>query len=293
MTTSATPMPGVRAAFEALIDYAGLFPPAGLSVREAAAEYAQARQGAHSWMLGRFIVASARMPELLECLPGDAAVGLSTIVDPDSEALAQLDRLSEAQPRAGVQALETAVQADRIRAFARARASSRFSRIPAFVELARVEDWQSTIPLAMAELAEQGLSAKVRCGGLHRQAFPTPAELAAFVYWACRHKVPFKATAGLHHPIRHVDPAGFPMHGFLNLLTATALARSGESVEVLTQTLACEDPARFAFEQDGLRYANYAIGVRELQATRREAFVAYGSCSFAEPVDDLRAMGIL
>ena len=60
MTTSAP----VRAAFESLIDYAGLFPPAALPMAGAVAEYAEALRGEHAWMLGRFIVPASRIAEL-------------------------------------------------------------------------------------------------------------------------------------------------------------------------------------------------------------------------------------
>ena len=47
----------------ALIDYAGLFPPSGLGMEEVVANYTRYRQTANAWALGRLIVPAARLPE--------------------------------------------------------------------------------------------------------------------------------------------------------------------------------------------------------------------------------------
>ena len=46
------------------VDYAGLFPPAGLSMGDAVAAYAADRTGRDAWMLGRFVCPAARLDEL-------------------------------------------------------------------------------------------------------------------------------------------------------------------------------------------------------------------------------------
>ncbi len=123
--------------------------------------------------------------------------------------------------------------------------------------------------------------------------FPALAEVASFIAAARSENVPFKATAGLHHPVRHLDPVtGFMQHGFLNLLAAAALARrvTGGTLE---QIVAEEDASAFAFDDDAFSWRAERIGVAELERARREGFVAYGSCSFSEPVDDLIALGML
>src|SRR5689334_1162740 len=54
----------VRTLMAGLIDYAGLFPPAKLSMQAAAEAYARARMGEHAWVLGRFICPASRLAEL-------------------------------------------------------------------------------------------------------------------------------------------------------------------------------------------------------------------------------------
>ena len=47
-----------------VVDYAGLFPPAGLDMRAAVGNYARYAAGPWAWALGRFIVPVSRLEEL-------------------------------------------------------------------------------------------------------------------------------------------------------------------------------------------------------------------------------------
>jgi hypothetical protein len=103
-----------------------------------------------------------------------------------------------------------------------------------------------------------------------------------------------KATAGLHHPIRHLDPeTGATMHGFLNVLAAAAFARKGMPPSDVLGVVSCEDPHHFRFSESGLEWEREQLHVDDLQATREDSFISYGSCSFSEPTSDLQALGIL
>lgn len=128
--------------------------------------------------------------------------------------------------------------------------------------------------------------AKIRCGG---ETFPSVDELAAFVC-ACRDAgKPFKATAGLHHPLR--TPA---QHGFLNLLAAAVFGFAFELDERdLAALLGEEDPAAFALDDASFSARGWRAGAGAITAARQELFIAYGSCSFSEPVEDLQALGFL
>ena len=140
-----------------------------------------------------------------------------------------------------------------------------------------------------------GAGAKLRCGGAQAQAFPSVRQVAGFVA-SCRDAgVRFKATAGLHHAIRHVQAGtGFHTHGFLNLLAAAVLAHArGLDAQALAAVLGEEDPAAFEVGADAIAFRGERAGPEEVARARSELFVGYGSCSFAEPVEDLRALGIL
>jgi hypothetical protein len=286
-----------REALHALVDYAGLFPPAKLPLAEAIAEYRAARSGAFSWMLGRFIVALPLLSEHADALR-DAP--LCAILDGGSAATGEIARLRAAGLRIEVLEVPLAVRSAGYDAalaamhdLQEALAHQGLSDLPTYVELPRDEGWKDLLPRAMRALAELGLRAKLRCGGLVESAFPSVDDVAAFIAASCASGVPFKATAGLHHPIRHVDPAtGFPMHGFLNLLVATAIAPNADGPTLL-RAIGEEEAAAFSLTPEGLRWRDRVIDPDTLAQSRRERFVSYGSCSFAEPVDDLIALGML
>ncbi len=121
---------------------------------------------------------------------------------------------------------------------------------------------------------------------------PTIDDLAAFVLAAQRHGVPWKATAGLHHPVRAMHD-GRTMHGFLNLFVAGVTLHAGVLTEhQVAEVIAESDPR--AFLADPLHVGWHDVRVdADAVAAAREHCVAYGSCSFAEPVNDLRDLGIL
>jgi hypothetical protein len=285
MRTSGASAAALQAAFGSLIDYAGLFPPAKLPFAQALAEYSTARAGPHAWMLGRFIMPAA----LLEQMPEPPTIALSAIVEPDPAALAALVALRERG--SPIESIEIAAGSSGV-SMSTLRAATGLPALAVFVEI------PPTLPEPelldrLRILASAGLGAKLRCGGTTREAFPSVEQVAHFIRAAVRARVPFKATAGLHHPVRHVDAAsGFPMHGFLNLLAAAALARRVDG-PTLERIVAEEDARAFTFDATSFRWRDERVDVDELVMTRRTAFVSYGSCSFAEPVDDLTALGIL
>lgn len=302
MTTSTALRPSVRAAFTALIDYAGLFPPANLPLPQARADYETARTGRRAWMLGRFIIPAALLSER-----GNAVdASLSVIADGDVDVLERIAALRRAGSRIealeipiakSVSSLRTTLSADEILDVTgelEADLTTVGMRdLPAYVEIPRTPPWWPMLSEVMAALARMQLGAKLRCGGVTAEAFPSVDEVAEFIHAAARAGIAFKATAGLHHPIRHVDAAsGFHMHGFLNILAAAALAPQLDR-DMLVQVVAEEEPAAFSFDETSFAWRDRRVDLAELRRTRAERFAGYGSCSFTEPVEDLIALGVL
>lgn len=297
----------VRVAFEALIDYAGLFPPAKLAMAQAVDAYMPAQKGPQAWMLGRFIVPASRIGELR-----GAALPLCVILDVELDprgwfgaagtALGELAGLRERDPSLRIEALEVplAPLLTRRETFDASIGQlgalldrAGFGDLPAYVELPAGSAAGELLAGAMAALARARLGAKLRCGGVTADAFPSVEAVAAFIASAAVAGVPFKATAGLHHPVRHYNaPSGFTMHGFLNVLAAATFAPRVD-FERLTAIVAEEDPAAFGFDAQAFSWRDERADIAELQRTRGRAFAAYGSCSFSEPVEDLVALGIL
>jgi hypothetical protein len=309
MATSATSSAAVRAAFAGLIDYAGLFPPAQLELEAALAEYGNARSGRYAWMLARFIVPESRIDELLKCAP--APVPLSVIVGTadDSRAWfgsvqASLQRISvHKKAGAAIESLELALPRPlsqretydaAIGQYSAAVVQIGLDDLPSYIELPLHDRRAALLPGALASMKRHRLRAKLRCGGVTAASVPPVYDIATFLRAAAEEEVAFKATAGLHHPIRgYNEESGFVMHGFLNVLTAAALVRHGADEDNVIAALEDEDAGHFAFDSERLRWQDTAIAEDALLETRRNSLNSYGSCSFREPVDDLTAFGFI
>lgn len=287
----------MRALLAGVVDYAGLFPPAALPMAAAVAEYDAARRSPDAWMLGRFVVPATRLAELGAALaaapPGSGTWRLSAIVrdgaDADRASVADFNRAA-ARHRARVDTIEAKPSTlDGIDWLAAAYGADFdvYVEVPAGDESAR---W-------LERVAARGLKGKVRTGGLTAEAFPAPAALVAFIDAAVRLKVPFKATAGLHHPVRGAYRLTYeaaaphaPMYGYLNVLLATAARHAGRSAAAVETLLCQEDAAALAFGDDAVRWAGVDLPADAVRALRRDQLVSFGSCSFREPVDELRSL---
>jgi hypothetical protein len=138
------------------------------------------------------------------------------------------------------------------------------------------------------------LGYKLRTGGVTADAFPTCEQIASALVAAARNRVPIKFTAGLHHPVRQFrDEVKTKMHGFLNVLGAGVLAAEhGWDVPTAAQMLEDEEPGSFLFEHDRFAWRQWKIGADAIQS-RRELVTSFGSCSFDEPLEDLRELHLL
>jgi hypothetical protein len=132
------------------------------------------------------------------------------------------------------------------------------------------------------------------------EAIPDPGSLARFLEAFAAADVPFKATAGLHHPIRAEQPLTYEedapraaMHGFLNVFAASAFARGGMKAPGLEEVLREADPEAFRLDEDALAWREKRVPTAELEALRNGFATSFGSCSFAEPVADLRSLGVI
>lgn len=126
-------------------------------------------------------------------------------------------------------------------------------------------------------LAERGLRAKVRCGGAR---VPSGGDLAGFIRGCRDRDLVFKATAGLHHAYPGGDD-----HGLLNLLAAAVF---GDEVAALAA-----GPGSFMLDADAFRWGTRTADATELARVRGTLLHSIGSCSFEEPVDELRSLGML
>jgi len=239
-----------HALFGGLIDHAPTFPPEQLPLDQGLMEHRRVRESQAGWIVNRFVCPASKLGEL-----GDEPLRLSVVLD--------TRELPESDPR--IEAVEaTGIDPDVL-----------FDAAPeVYYELPLRYD----VSFRILQLGELGIRAKVRCGGSVVPTIPALAELVQ----ACRRlEVPFKATAGLHQPLRHDDE-----HGFLNLLAAAVF---GDEEDALAE----EDPDAFAVSEDAFRWRDRDASADEIALVRRELFVSFGSCSAQEPIEGLVALGLL
>ncbi|HUQ83514.1 MAG TPA: hypothetical protein VM076_20340 [Gemmatimonadaceae bacterium] len=308
-------MPGhelpVRVLLAEAIDYAGLFPPAQLDMNGAATEYASYLASDAAWALGAFVVPATRLAEL-----GQVA---SALVDARAAALgadrfwrvsavfgtdvpADVERVDAFHAAHGTDrgAWWARVEAVELRASTPDAVSAAMRVVPAdidrFIEVPATGDVD---PLVRA-IGEASAYAKIRTGGTSGDAFPASADVVRFLRACVTHGVPFKATAGLHHPLRGEYPLTYApdsargtMYGFLNVMLASALLRAG--ADDATAQAALEEQSRDALvvNESGVEWRGHHLSVSVLAQSREHATRSFGSCSFREPIDDLASLGLL
>lgn len=314
----------LKVLLDRVVDYAGLFPPAELMMREAVANYASYVESEHAWMLGRFILPATRLDEFAQelgrlVLPESHPTWFLSVLGSgdlhaDYTRISQFDSsktFTPATQRCVINAFEfkTSSLAD-VHQLAQFKESSNSLRlktraeaevyaaagVETYCEVALVEG----VDELLKQIGETGAGAKVRTGGTTAEMFPSTSELAHFIHLCACYGVPFKATAGLHHPLRAIHrltyQANSPtamMHGFLNVFIASAFARAGATQHTLVEILEAQDPVDFRFTDDGIVWRDRCLNLHEIENARGEFAVSFGSCSFTEPLDDLKALNLL
>ena len=312
-------MASLHALLNHIIDYAGLFPPANLPLAPALQNYAAYQASAQAWMLGRFVCPTLQLTEAnahLDWFSVEAPLRVAALGRPSANPAEfgahWLVNFRELQafcqrhgPRVSVDVLEAPlpphITAPQMRdLLERALGTiAHFNPTPVrlFFEIPPAADWRAQAQLALEALARypSDMGFKLRTGGVVASAFPN-VEQVAWAIAACRtHGVALKCTAGLHHPVRHFNPGvQTKMHGFLNVFGAGVLAHAlalplAEIEAILTE----EDPDQFVCDAAGFAWQTHRATPAQITAARHALMIGFGSCSFDDPRDDLRALGWL
>jgi hypothetical protein len=294
----------VDALITGLVDYAGLFPPAGEDMRRSLERYASYLEGPDRLALGRFIVPISRLKELEDSgsdlmQPGDSSEPwrLSVLVADDVRGAAaeMLEFNDRHSPESG--AGRAVIDVVELKASTVNEIGHQRNDLPGrFIAYFEIPTGSDVSPLVKA-IATAGARAKIRTGGITPEAFPRAERIVDFLS-ACKHEgVAFKATAGLHHAVRGeyrltYEP-GSPkamMYGFVNLFVAAALLYTGESEETALASLEESEPSAFSFSDDAVQWREKRIALEQVVKFRSRFGVSFGSCSFREPVDELAAL---
>lgn len=280
-----------------LVDYAGLFPPAALPMREAVRNYAAYRVGPHQGMLARFVLPAARLEECVALVPlarhpGDVFPWPLAVLAGAADAAA-LDAFDATH---GTEARVDTVEAKAEDAAGISGLGAAFGGRTVYVELPVRPDPSGLI----AACGQLGLRVKIRTGGVTPEAFPSPDEVMRFLAACVTHGVPFKATAGLHHPLRgeyaltyDAGSARGTMYGFLNVFLAAVFLRAGRTVAEVAPLLEERDASAIAVTADGVTWRGMHVSAADIAAARAAFAGSFGSCSFEEPVQDLTSLSFL
>lgn len=323
----------IKAFMREIIDYAGLFPPANLSLDTSLQKYSKYRKHDDSWMLSRYIIPAGRLDELkpyAETLFAEAEepfvfsiLGKRTETISDykehlkdiEEALKQFhddhgdcvqtDVLEMKLPREAVFASDADLLTDIYEETAQHFGG--MSKFPddVFFEGIFDKNWEKEIGVILESLnyynddltSKNRIKAgfKLRCGGVEASMFPSVEQVAIILNKVREQNLPLKCTAGLHHPIRHYDHSvGTKMHGFLNVFGGAMLGYAHDfSDKQMQSVIKEEDKEHFSFTDTGFRWKDYEVTTEEIEELREVALISFGSCSFDEPREDLRQLGLL
>jgi hypothetical protein len=256
-------------------------------MRTAWNNYQEYLQGGYQWLLGKFVVPASRLSELAAVAGKTKGLPVTVLIDN------KFDEDLAAAAAAGAASVELkASTVTQIRGAA--------ERLPpgmtAYFEIPIAGD-----PAALVTaIAEAGGRAKVRTGGETADLFPGPRDLARLMQACANEQVPFKATAGLHHPLRSLhkltsDPESdsVVMHGFLNVFMAAAFLRAGEERQKVNRLLEDQSSQSFRFEEGLARWKDEELDVEQIEDARKNLAIAFGSCSFDEPIAELKELGVL
>lgn len=263
----------LRESLRGALDYAGLFPPASIPLEQAISNYAAYRESEHRDFLGSFVCPGTRLAEMESLLPGGgewplAVVGGASLVR-DFETVIEFNR--RMQGVAQIRSYELSI--DGINPIPGGLKTMQRYGVRVYLE----GPWSGA---GMESVKYLGLQAQLRMGGLEQTAFPTSAVVAAWLRKDAELELPFRASAGLQHPVRctrflnyEPDSATARMHGFLNLAAATAAAKEGGPVERLLES---EEPGEL------LPWLG-----------RHELLQSIAACSFEEQVAELQDLRLI
>lgn len=303
------------AALTGLFDDAAMFPPASRDLADALASHRGHVSGERSWLVRRLLVRASDAGQVTGHMESDDDLEMGAVLDragggtfadgvaADIVGLSALAR----DPRVRLTDLEVRLDAkDPEEEVAAILAALQGARLPQPIQVA-VEVPVNGRPAgdvlrglqAVADARRTGgqvaagLVAKVRCGGTALADVPIDLELAGFLRACAKLRLPFKATAGLHHPTRTTNPDhGAVEHGFLNLLAASVAAYQGARLDAIEEHLG-RGAEQFKLGPGALVVGEEVVEAADLGRVRRDFFQGIGCCDVLDPVTDLARMGVV
>ncbi|NJO41776.1 MAG: hypothetical protein HC865_14375 [Cyanobacteria bacterium RU_5_0] len=289
-----------------IVDYAGLFPPAQIGLPESMTIYDRAHSSPHGWMLDRFVLPAFRLHEWISLLPTfhramylSKPWSLSVILSKNWAT--ELEQIHQIRETALQRDYQIGINALEVVPLSPAEIQQVCLNLPAEVDTFFEIPFDADLEPYLEILQQTGAAAKLRTGGITRDAFPDSIQLSQHILSLAKAQIPFKATAGLHHALRgnyrltyQPESDSTIMHGFLNVAILAAFAY--QQSLILDEALAIlEEPsiAQFQFSPTEVSWRDRSLSIPEIELSRQQFFRSFGSCSFQEPIDDLHTLGFL
>jgi hypothetical protein len=303
------PADSLRALLTHSVDYAGMFPPCSLGLEPALKNQAEYVRSPDTWMLGAFVLSIEQFDaakQLLSQFDAQHPLRVAALGPKTASANAFLEALEETDAAIcslsrhnvdliSISHLEMFLPHD-VNVASLQEARSILGDLAVFWEAPpdRAEQTLALLAGFNSDADSATFGYKLRTGGVTADAFPTSPQIAKALVTPATHQLPIKFTAGLHHPLRQYrEEVQTKMHGFLNVLGAAALAAEHRwDTNQTARMLEDENVDSFSFTDDFFAWREWRIDTKRLQY-RRRFVVSFGSCSFDEPREDLRALNLL
>lgn len=304
-----------------LIDYAGMFPPASLGIYNSYSNFLRYYDSSYSWMLSRFIIPAVKLSDLGDIYSNfdvTKKVPLAVLLTGDESSKKFLDVLkndlklvndflANHEDRVILEAFETKLPAElysdlkSIKEFLTQVSSLLEKKLKTKVEVFFESPPDINMPTLIDALTEFNkenncnYGYKLRTGGIEPSAFPDAGQISTVLKICRNHEVPLKFTAGLHHPLRQYDDSvKTSMHGFLNIFTAGIINCTHDiNRHEIQEILLDENIDDFEFHENYFQWKNLVVLNSSIDETRKKYLLSFGSCSFEDPVEDLKELEIL
>jgi hypothetical protein len=318
------PSISIKSFLETIIDYAGMYPPAKLPFDEAFANYLEYLQDDYGWMISKFVLDSKTIQKLREFVEkndtGRNKISLTVLLEKENsetdlkkniedELREFSDLTASLKEQIQIDSFEFKIPEDMILKNSTKEVSYLLDLVSETVRSAMQKpvfifyegkSEKRYIKLLIDALAQHNSKSynsglKLRTGSTELNPMPDVADIVFAIRTCLDREIPMKFTAGLHHPLRHFDsPSGKDVHGFFNVFAAGIIAfRHNISDFGLMEIINDKDANDFIFTDEYFSWKDWKISIEEITGARKNLVTAFGSCSFDEPVDDLKKLNLI
>lgn len=308
---------------EKIIDYAGIFPPEKLALPKAFQNFNSYKKSKFSWILSKFIIPANKLNELTKLIKksdtltklslsviGSSGLDISEFNKNFTNDLISIEQFYyQNYPNISIDSFEVKLPQttfifpdcdetlEIMISISAGLEGTLGIKLPVFFEAPLIEDYELEIFLTAQSIADlsNNCGYKLRTGGVVKSAFPKAKIIAYAILCCLEFKIPIKFTAGLHHPFYHFNKQyKTGMHGFINLFAAAILAYQFELSDIeIINILTDKNSETFIFNNDFFQYKDFKLKNSKILSSRNEFALSFGSCSFIEPIEDLKNCGLL